>query len=142
MAAKPPSSQNRAVSAARASPLAAPPRRITGEMMRVATADTALNAAGVLRDTWDDFKTSDRYFKYKALVIFCWLALSVTSVGVACPSSGFGSTNDVGARLVVAGEANAPIYMVKNDSPDTWQDVEMLVNGKYRSTASAIASNH
>ena len=43
---------------------------------------------------------------------------------------------------MIAGDASAPIYMVKNDSPETWQDVEVLVNGKYRSTASQIASNH
>lgn len=125
------------VSAARIAPLEAPARRITGEYLRAGATETVLNGAGLLRDTWDDFKSADRFFKYKAAVLVCWLALSVTSVGVACPTSAF-QTNSFGARLVVAGEARSPIYMVKNDSTEAWQDVEVLVNGEYRSTAAQI----
>ena len=102
-------------------------------------ADTVLNGAGLLRDTWDDFKSSDRYFKYKAGVLVCWLALTVTSIGVACPTSGL-RTSSFGARLVIAGNAASPIYMVKNDSAEAWQDVEVVVNGVYRSTAAQIAA--
>ena len=134
---RPSKPSNRAISAARASPLRAPPRRVTGEFLATATHDTALNAAGLLRDVWDDFKSSDRFFKYKAMVLVSWLVLTVTSVGIACPTSGL-RTNSFGARLVVAGDANAPIYMVKNDSTEPWQDVEVLVNGEYRSTAAQV----
>lgn len=137
--APPPQDPKRAVSAARMTPLPPVSRRVTGEHLALVTKDTALNAAGILRDVWDDFKSSDRYFKYKALVLVCWLGLSVTSVGVACPSSS--SSNAIGARLVIAGDAAAPIYMVKNDSPNPWQDVEVLVNGTYRSTAAQVDPN-
>ena len=130
----------RAVSAARMTPLPPTARRVTGEMMAVGAKDTALNVAGILRDFFDDFKSSDRFFKYKAMVAVLWLGLSVTSVGVACPSGG-GSTNAFGARLVVAGDSSAPIYMVKNDSPTPWQDVAVVVNGKYRSTAAQVEAN-
>jgi hypothetical protein len=126
-------------SAARNTPLPPSARRVTGEHLAIATKDTALNVAGLLRDLLDDFKSSDRYFKYKALVVVCWLGLAVTSVGVACPSTG--ATNSIGARLVIAGEASSPIYMVKNDSPTAWQDVEVLVNGTYRSTSSQVDPN-
>lgn len=128
--------QKRVVSAARASPLAAP-RRNTGELLAAGATDTALNAVGLLRDVWDDFQSSDRYFKYKAAVLACWLTLTVTSVGIACPTSSF-RTNAIGARLVIAGDAASPIYMVKNDSTEPWQDVEVLVNGQYRSTAAQV----
>jgi len=134
----PPNPENkRAVSAARLQPVPDTGPRITGERLREGAADTALNAVGLLRDVWDDFKSSDRYFKYKAMVLVGWLALSVTSVGVACPSAAF-RTNAMGARLVVAGDARSPIYMVKNDSTEPWQDVEVLVNGEYRSTAAQV----
>jgi hypothetical protein len=130
----------RAVSAARTTPLAPEARRISGEQLKAGATDTALNAAGILRDVWEDFKSSDRFFKYKALVLVLWLGLSVTSVGVACPSSG-GASNAIGARLVIAGDAKSPVYMVKNDGSEAWQDVEVLVNGKYRSTAAQVDPN-
>ncbi len=135
----PPPESKRAVSAARLAPLPPTSRRVTGEHLALVTKDTALNVAGILRDLIDDFRNSDRFFKYKALVLVCWLGLSVTSVGVACPSTG--ASNSIGARLVIAGEATSPIYMVKNDSPATWQDVEVLVNGTYRSTAAQVDAN-
>ena len=134
----PPIEPKRVVSAERAAPLEAPVRRITGEFLRVNAKESVLNGAGVLRDTWADFQGSDRYFKYKAAVIGIWFALTVTSVAVACPpGSGLGN-NPFGARLVIAGEAKSPIFMVKNDSTDPWQDVEVVVNGEYRSTASHV----
>lgn len=136
----PPPNPRRAVSAARLEPVPDGPRRVTGEYLRAGATETVLNGAGLLRDVWDDFRSSDRYFKYKAGVLVCWLVLTVTSIGVACPTSGF-RTSSMGARLVVAGEASAPIYMVKNDGKAPWQDVEVIVNGQYRSTAAQIDSN-
>ncbi len=120
-------------------PLADSGPRLSGARLRAGAVETLLNGAGLLRDVWADFQSSDRYFKYKAMVLLCWLALTVTSFGVACPTSGF-RTNSYGARLVIAGEANSPIYMVKNDSTDAWQNVEVLVNGAYRSTAAQVDS--
>ncbi len=135
-----PPNPRRAVSAARLEPVPDLPRRVTGEFLKAGATDTALNAAGLLRDTWDDFKNSDRYFKYKAGVLVCWLLLTVTSIGVACPGSGM-RTGSMGARLVIAGDAAAPIYMVKNDGKEPWQDVQVIVNGQYRSTAAQIDPN-
>lgn len=138
--APPPPNPRRAVSAARLEPVPDIPRRVTGEFLKAGAQDTALNVAGLLRDTWDDFRNSDRFFKYKAAVLICWLVLTVTSIGVACPASSF-RTGSMGARLVVAGEANAPIYMVKNDGKEPWQDVQVIVNGQYKSTAAQIDPN-
>lgn len=137
----PPSNPRRAVSAARLEPVPDGPRRVSGEAIREGAVDTMLNGAGLLRDVWDDFRNSDRYFKYKAAVLVCWLFLTVTSIGVACPTSGF-RTSSMGARLVIAGDANAPIYMVKNDGKEPWQDVTVIVNGTYRSTAAQIDVNN
>lgn len=119
-------------SAARAQPLAPVERGITGARIREGAADTLLNSFSILGEVVEDFRNSDRFFKYKAMVISLWLLLAIGSFGIACPSTG--PSNDINAVLVVSGEASAPIYMIKNESSDVWKDVEIVVNGKYRST--------
>jgi hypothetical protein len=123
-------------SAAREQPLAAAPQRATGDRLKESASDTVLNAFSILSEVIDDFKSSDRFFKYKALVLTTWLLLSVGAFGVACPGSG--STNDLNASLVPAGDG---VYMVKNESSDVWQDVEIIVNGKYRATQSRVEAS-
>lgn len=140
---RPPTASNpnlRAVSASRLQPLPdEPPKKLTKERLREGAIDTILNSFSILGEVVEDFRRSDRFFKYKAGVITLWLALSVGAFGVACPSTG--PSNDIHAVLVVSGEASAPIYMVKNDSSDVWQDVEIIVNdGAYRSTMSQLAA--
>ena len=101
--------------------------------------DTLLNSVSILSELADDFRTSDRFFKYKAGVLLVWLMLSVTSVGVACGNQG--PTNDINAVLVTGGDAAKPIYLVKNESLEVWQDVEVLVNGQYRATLAQMEAN-
>jgi hypothetical protein len=62
----------------------------------------------------------------------------IGAFGIACPSTG--PTNDISAVLVVSNDSSGrQIFMVKNDGPEAWQDVEIVVNGQYRSTQSQIA---
>ena len=70
-------------------------------------------------------------------MISLWFLLGIGSFGVACPSGG-GPSNDINAVLVVSADTSGPIYMIKNESPDTWKDVEIIVNGTYRSTMSQM----
>lgn len=139
---RPPSVSNpglRAVSASRPHPLAGEaPKKLNRERLQEGAVDTLLNSVSILGEVLEDFRRSDRYFKYKALVLTLWLATSVGAFGVACPSTG--PTNDIRAVLIVSGDANTPIYMVKNDSSEPWQGVEILVNGAYRSTANQLAA--
>lgn len=124
-------------SANRAQPLAPEaPQKLTGKQLQEGAVDTLLNSFSILSEVVEDFRRSDRFFKYKAMVISIWFLLVIGSFGVACPSTG--PANDINAVLVVSGDAAAPIYMVKNDSSDTWQDVEIIVNGAYRSTMSQM----
>ncbi len=123
-------------SAARTQPLEAGPAKATSERLKEGAVDTVLNSFSILSEVVDDFKNSDRFFKYKALVLTIWLLLSVGAFGVACPSSG--PSNEINAVLVLAGDATAPVYMVKNESSDVWKDVEIIVNGTYRSTMSQL----
>lgn len=125
-------------SAARARPLEAGPKRSTGKRLEEGAADTVLNAFSILREVVEDFRSSDRFFKYKALVIALWCLAAVGAFGVACPTNP-SAGNSVDAVLVVGGEASAPIYMIKNESNETWQDIEIVVNGSFRATRSQIA---
>ncbi len=95
-----------------------------------------LNAFAIVGELVDDVQNADRFFKYKALVLVLWLASAVGAFGVACPASG--PRNTIRAHLVVAGDASSPVYMVKNESGELWQDVEILVNGRYRSTLAQL----
>jgi hypothetical protein len=129
---------SRAVSASRLEPLPGEAsRQLTKERLQEGAADTVLNSVSILAEVIEDFRRSDRFFKYKAMVITLWLLLSVGAFGVACPSTG--PSNAIHAQLIVSGEASAPIYMVKNDGTDAWQDVEIIVNGRYRSTMTQLS---
>jgi hypothetical protein len=123
-------------SAARSQPLAPEDRKLTGKRIREGAADTLLNSFSILGEVVEDFRSSDRFFKYKAMVISLWFLLAIGSFGIACPSTG--PSNDINAVLVVGG-GTPPVYMVKNESTDPWQDVEIVVNGQYRSTMSQLA---
>lgn len=135
---RPQSGPQKAVrSAARSQPLAPEEKADASTRLKEGASDTLLNTVSILGEVIEDFRNSDRFFKYKALVLSLWGLLMIGAFGVACPSSG--PSNDISAVLVVSGEANKPIYMVKNDSADPWLDVEILVNGKYRATMSQLA---
>lgn len=127
-------------SAARAQPLAPEaPKALDKAAIKEGAVDTLLNSFSILSEIAEDFRTSDRFFKYKAAVLVAWLVLSVTSVGVACGHQG--PSNDISAVLVVGGDSSRPIYLVKNESLEPWQDVEVIVNGTYRATLAQMEAN-
>jgi hypothetical protein len=132
------SGPRRTITAERPAVLPPEPKGRTADVIKAGALETVLNSAGVLRDLVGDFQRSDAFFKYKLSVIVLWLGLSTTSIAVGCPATGAG--NDISARLVVAGDASRPVYMVKNDSPDGWSNVEVVVNGRWRTTASEITA--
>ena len=127
-------------SAMREQPLAPEaPKKMDKAALKEGAVDTLLNSVSILSEIAEDFRTSDRFFKYKAAVLVTWLLLSVTSVGVACGDQG--PTNDINAVLIQAGDAAQPVYLVKNESLEPWQDVEVLVNGAFRATLAQMEPN-
>ncbi len=132
------STSMRAISAARTRPLPSSPRFSRGDIRKGAES-TALNVAAILRELLADFRSSDRFFKYKAGIIVAWVCLSATGFVVACPPAE--ETNEIGAHLVVAGVTGSPTYMVKNTSPEPWRDVVLVVNGRYRAAFAQVAPN-
>lgn len=135
-----PSAPGKVKSAARAEPLPEEaPQKLSKERLKEGAADTALNVLGILRDFVDDFRNSDRFFKYKAAVLAGWLLLSVTSVGVACPSTeDTNSRGSFGARLIISDVAGQKVFQVKNDSEETWENVSVLVNNTYQTTVAQV----
>ena len=111
------------------------------QRLREGALDTVLNAAGILADTWDDFRRQDRYFKYKAAIIGAWVFLSVTSFFVAFPGSLFDAKNRLGARLVETTVNDRPVYAIINDSGDPWREVIVVVNGRYRTAVGSVEPN-
>lgn len=136
----PPVPATRVRSASRETPLPAAPRPPVGKaVLQERLVDTLLNSGATLSELVEDFRSSDRFFKYKFAVLVVWGVLFTSSLTVACGQRG--PTNDIHAVLVRAGEATHPIYLVKNDSSGPWQDVEVLVNGAYRATSASLEAN-
>jgi len=106
--------------------------------LRAGAESTALNVAAILRETWEDFRNADRYFKYKALILIAWAVLSLCGVGVACPAPSVHRDTALGARLVVGAEAEHPALVLHNESDAAWQDVLIIVNGRYRAAISHV----
>lgn len=111
------------------------------QRLREGALDTVLNAAGILADTWDDFRRQDRYFKFKAAIIGAWVVLSLTSFFVAFPGSMFDAKNRLGARLVDTKVNDRPVYMIVNDSSNAWREVTVVVNGRYRTAVGTVEPN-
>ncbi|MBK7858845.1 MAG: hypothetical protein IPJ65_09545 [Archangiaceae bacterium] len=131
-----PSAPAQVRSAARAQPLPEERKKLTKSALREGAVEVLLNSFSILREVAEDFRNSDRYFKYKALVLSTWLMLVVTSIGVSCAGASVG--NSFGARLIIAGDHVDRAYMVKNDSDDEWQAVQITINGKYYVTAAQL----
>jgi hypothetical protein len=130
----------KAVSAARAAPLPDANDAVLTERLAKGATNTALNTWGSLRDLWADFRSQDRFFKYKAAVVALWLALSGTGVWVACPA---GSTpgNVIGARLVRTQVLDSPVLMIVNESGKPWKDVVVVVNQSFRAAVARVGDD-
>ena len=59
--------------------------------IRSGAENTALNVVAILRETLEDFRNADRYFKVKAAILAAWVVLSLAGVFVACPAAPTGS---------------------------------------------------
>jgi hypothetical protein len=99
--------------------------------LQAEAANTALNVFAILRDLWSDFRSSDRFFKYKALIVASWVVLSGTGFVVACPGSPSRHT-DFGAKLIVSEPGGRRIYLIKNEGNIAWQNVRVIVNGEFQ----------
>lgn len=137
----PRSTGGKVLSAARGVPLAKEvPDVVTQERLREGAVNTALNAVSILREFVEDFKNSDRFFKYKAGIVVVWLLMSAGSLTVAF-SNPTAPTNVIGAKLNSVNDGVRTIYSVKNTGEDAWTTVTIEVNGTFRTTRAELAPN-
>jgi hypothetical protein len=131
----------KAVSAARAAPVRTGAGGPVSARLKGGAENAALNVVGMFRDTLTDFQRSDRFFKYKAFVIAGWLALSGTSIVIACPGSG-GPHNTLSAKLVQAMDVGRPVLMISNTGTKDWTNVVVVVNGSYRAAVGKVTADN
>lgn len=111
-------------------------KQLSRERLQEGAIDTLLNSLSILGEVAEDFRSSDKFFKYKAFVLLAWLTLTVGAFGIACPQAG--PTNDISAKLIVG---DGSVYMIKNESGERWEDVEIVVNHAWRATVSGLDGN-
>jgi hypothetical protein len=131
----------RTVSAARSDPLPLDEDGLPLQSrLRDGAESTALNVVAILRETWEDFRNADRYFKYKAAILAAWAVLGLVGIGVACPGTPAvtRNTSSLGARLVVGEEMEHPAYVLSNESDRAWEEVVVVVNHTYRAAISHV----
>ncbi len=98
-----------------------------------------MNSVSILSEMMEDFRSSDRFFKYKAGVLAAWLFMSISTFAVACP--GQGPTNDIDAQLIVGTGSAGVVYSVKNGSGSNWSTVKVVVNSAYVTTLNQVEMN-
>ena len=79
---------------------------------------------------FNDFKSSDKFFKYKVGIVALWAFLSLSTAVVACPGSE-GPNNSLSAQVKVVQVLDETSVTVLNQSSSEWRDVRLLLNGAY-----------
>lgn len=128
------------MTAMRSDPLPPEPQKPLGQRLSQAAVEFGHSLLAFAREGVRDFRERDRFFKYKALIVFSYLVLSVTTFGVACPGTGL-RTGEMGARVVVGGAADRPVWLIKNESDEAWTNVTVIINGTYRAAVGMLPAN-
>lgn len=77
----------------------------------------------------EDFRSRDRYFKYKVGIIAAWLAVSTGTFAISC--GGGPRETRLHAHAQVTQVADDTTLLVRNDSGDAWREVRLTLNGKF-----------
>ena len=115
---------------------AAAPKKLTKAKLKEGFIDTLMNSVSILAEMMEDFRSSDRFFKYKAGVLGVWIFMTVSTFAVACP--GQGPSNDIDAQLIVGTGSGGQVYSVKNGSSARWLTVKVVVNSAYVTTLNQV----
>jgi hypothetical protein len=112
------------------------------EAAKEAFLDTVLNAKSLALEMLEDFRASDRFFKYKAAVLGTWVFLSIATVIVACPSAETAPTNELNARTriqkVAALDRQITALFIENGGETEWGDLLLKLNGTYSAAVPGI----
>ncbi len=116
--------------AQRSAPLAGPGGKGAAAEM---AGDLGFRVPSFLREQWSDFRTSDRYFKLKGLIVTLWVAVSLASLIVAFGSSGVASpeSNDLGAYVRKQKASLGWSLLIHNTTDDAWTGCQLSLNGGF-----------
>lgn len=132
----------RVITATRAAPLPEEKRPLK-ERVRGEATNLGLNALAIVREAWADFRASDRYFKFKALIVASWAVLSVAGFAVAFSgqTGALFPNNHLGGRVIVHREPDRTVLLIRNDSDAPWSDVVVIVNHQFRTAKGAVKAH-
>lgn len=86
----------------------------------------------------DDFRSRDRFFKYKAGIIAAWVGVSALSLGVSC--GGGPKENALHARTQLTQVLDDQTLLVRNDSTSDWKEVHLTLNDRFTAYTPEIAA--
>jgi hypothetical protein len=113
-----------------------------GAVLRNVAEDQALNAVAAvkegMKEGFQGFLKTNRYFKYKALVVAVWLAFGGVGAAITFRGTGDHSEENLGARLKMNSDPDHPAFMFVNDGDAPWQNVVVVINGQWRTTISRV----
>jgi hypothetical protein len=107
------------------------------EAAKEAFLDVIYNARSMAAELVDDFRASDRFFKYKAGVLFLWALLIMTAMAVSCPAtSEFDEpSNSLDAKVLVKKvgklDGSFTAILIENSSGKDWGDTLLKLNNTY-----------
>jgi hypothetical protein len=133
----------RAMSAARTGPVEKKSEGQVGKRIASEASNQLLNGLALLKEMFQDFRSSDQFFKAKAGIVGGWAFISLLSIIIACPGQGV-KTADLGARVIVLPNADrpkaAPSLYITNTDDDPWENVIFTVNGKYKAIVDKVGA--
>jgi hypothetical protein len=106
------------------------------EAAKEAALDVFYNARSMVQDMVDDFRSSDRFFKYKAAVIGSWALLAVMAMFVSCPRPNTGEQhNSLDARVLIkqvpALDRTITALYIENTSSSDWGVTVLTLNNTF-----------
>jgi hypothetical protein len=97
--------------------------------------DVVFNAKSMGMELVDDFRASDRFFKYKVSVLVGWVLLTIAALYVSYPRFDSEPSNDLDARILIkqvpALDKQLTALYIENRSGKDWGDTLLKVNNTY-----------
>lgn len=104
--------------------------------------DVVFNAKSMGLELVDDFRASDKFFKYKVSVILGWVVLTLLALWVSYPRFEREPSNDLEARVLItkvpALDKQLTAIFIENRSESDWGDTLLKLNNTYTHSVADI----
>lgn len=120
----------------------APAPRDRKTALKEGAIDAVYNLRALAEEFVEDFRNSDRFFKYKAGVVASWAAMTLLTLVLACPSARKEATNALKANVQVMQvpglDTTRTALLIENQSDQPWSDVMLKLNGTWSAALPVI----